>query len=54
LTEIIEKAIAAGAWKSWRSWVALVPGCLVQISEGEWREGWKRLPEDMIICTNQY
>jgi len=31
-----------------------VPGCLYRITEGEWEEGWKRLPEDLEICTHHY
>ena len=29
-----------------------VPGCLYQITEGEWGEGWKRLPEDLTTCIH--
>jgi hypothetical protein len=31
-----------------------VPGCLYPISEGEWRQGWKRLPEDLRICIHHH
>jgi hypothetical protein len=27
-----------------------VPGCLYQITDGEWSEGWKRLPLDIKWC----
>lgn len=30
---------------------AIIPGCLYEITDSEWTEGWKRLPRDLKRCV---